>query len=98
MAYQEKLCRWLGLDVVASAELSGVAEHDIPVLIAAGKLTPPGDSAPNARRWFAAVEVMPLAGDADWLHKAKNEVSKHWRRKRKRCSQEGLTGRVAMGG
>ena len=72
------------LDVRATAKLLGFAEHDIPVLMAAGKLTPLGDPAPNAPKWFAAVEVIGLATDRDWLHKATKEVSKHWRSKRER--------------
>ena len=49
-----------------------------------GKLTPLGDPAPNAPKWFAAVEMIRLATDKDWLHKATKEISKFWRNKRKR--------------
>jgi len=59
-------------------------EHDIPVLVAAGKLIPLGDPAANAPKWFAAVEVIGLVVDRDWLHKATKEISKHWRDKRER--------------
>jgi len=72
------------LDVMATAKLLGFAEHDIQILMAAGKLIPLGDPAPNAPKWFAAVEVVGLATDRDWLHKATREVSKHWRHKRER--------------
>jgi len=72
------------LDVVATAKVLGFAEHDIQVLMAVGKLTPLGDPAPNAPKWFAAVEVVQLATDRDWLHRATKEVSKHWRDKRER--------------
>jgi hypothetical protein len=41
-----------------------------------GKLTP---LAPNAPKWFAAVEMIRLAADQDWLHKATKELSKYWR-------------------
>jgi hypothetical protein len=41
-----------------------------------GKLTPLGDPAPNAPKWFAAVEMIRLAADEDWLHKATKEISK----------------------
>jgi hypothetical protein len=70
------------LDVVATAKLLGFAEHDIQILMAAGRLTPLGDPAQNAPKWFCAVEVIQLASDRDWLHKATKEVSKHWRQKR----------------
>ena len=72
------------LDVVATAKLLGSAEHEIPVLMAAGKLVPLGDPAPNAPKWFCAVEVIRLAGDREWLHKSTREISKHWRQKRER--------------
>jgi hypothetical protein len=72
------------LDVVATAKLLGFAEHDIQTLMAAGKLMPLGDPAPNAPKWFAAIEVIRLATDTEWLHKATKEISKHWRHKRER--------------
>ena len=75
------------LDAAATARLLGFAEHDIQILMAAGRLTPLGDPAPNAPKWFAAVEVIHLAGDKEWLHRATKEVSKYWRRKRERREQ-----------
>jgi hypothetical protein len=72
------------LDVVAAAKLLGFAEHDIQILMAVGKLTPLGDPAPNAPKWFAAVEMIRLAADQDWLHKATKEIAKYWRNKRER--------------
>jgi hypothetical protein len=54
-------------------------------LIRVGKLTPLGDPAPNAPKWFAAIELIRLAADRDWLSRARREVSKYWRHKRKRC-------------
>src|SRR5579859_1855966 len=72
------------LDVVATAKLLGFAEHDIQILMASGKLKPLGDPAPNAPKWFAAVEMVRLAGDLDWLHRATREISKYWRQRRDR--------------
>ena len=72
------------IDVTQTAKLLGFAEHDIPVLMAARKLIPLGDPAPNAPKWFAAIEVIQLATDKEWLHKASKEVSKYWRYKRER--------------
>jgi hypothetical protein len=72
------------LDVGATAKLLGFAKHDIQILMALGKLTPLGDPAPNAPKWFAAVEMIQLAADPDWLHKATKEVARHWRNKRER--------------
>ena len=72
------------LDVVATAKLLGFAESDIQVLMAVGKLTPLGDPAPNAPKWFAAVEMIRLAADQGWLHKATKDVARFWRNKRER--------------
>jgi hypothetical protein len=72
------------LDVAATAKLLGFAEHDIQILMAEGKLTPLGDPAPNTPKWFAAVEMIRLAADRDWLHKATKEISKYCRHKRER--------------
>jgi hypothetical protein len=70
------------LDVSQTANLLGFAAHDIQILMAAGKLTPLGDPAPNAPKWFAAVEIILLAIDEEWLNRATREVAKYWRRKR----------------
>jgi len=72
------------LDVAATAKLLGFAEHDIQILMAVGKLAPLGDPVPNAPKWFAAVEMIRLAAEQDWLHKATKEVSKYWRNKHER--------------
>ena len=72
------------LDVTETAKLLGFAVHDMQILMAVGKLTPLGDPAPNAPKWFAAVEIIRLAADQDWLHKATKEISKFWHSKRVR--------------
>jgi hypothetical protein len=72
------------INVAATAKLLGFAESDIQILMAVGKLTPLGDPAPNAPKWFAAIEMIRLATDEDWLHKATKEVAKYWKDKRER--------------
>ena len=72
------------LDVAETSKLLGFAEHDIQILMAVGKLTPLGDPAPNAPKWFAAIEMIRLATDQDWLNKATKELAKYWRHKRER--------------
>jgi hypothetical protein len=81
------------LDVAATARLLGFAEHDIQVLLRTGKLTALGDPAPNAPKWFAAVEVIRLATDRDWLSRASREVSRYWRHKRERSAGPHLRAR-----
>jgi hypothetical protein len=63
------------LDVTATAKLLGFAEHDIQILMAVGKLMPLGDPAPDAPKWFAAVEMIQLAADQDWLHKRERRMN-----------------------
>ena len=72
------------LDAMATSKLLGFGEHDIQILMAARKLVPLGDPAPNAPKWFAAIEIIRLATDKDWLTKATKEISKHWKHKRER--------------
>ena len=72
------------LDVATTAKLLGFTESDMQILMGARKLTPLGDPAPNAPKWFAAVEMIRLAADQDWLHKATKEIAKYWRNKRER--------------
>jgi hypothetical protein len=48
------------------AKLLGFAEHDVPILMAAKRLIPLGYPAPNAPKWFAAVEILRLATNPDW--------------------------------
>jgi len=72
------------LDVATTAKILGFPEHDIQILMASRKLTPLGDPAPNAPKWFAAIEIIRLAADEDWLNKATKEVAKYWRHKRER--------------
>ena len=87
---QAVLAIWAAKDLPArlneavTAKLLGFSVSDIQVLMALGKLTPLGDLAPNAPKWFAAVRVIQLATERDWLHKATKEISKHWRLKRSR--------------
>jgi hypothetical protein len=80
------------LDVAATSKLLGFAEHDIQILMAVGKLIPLGDPAPNAPKWFAAVELIRLATDQDWLHKTTKEIAKYWRHKRERRQCPALMG------
>jgi hypothetical protein len=76
------------LDVAATAKLLGFAELDIQILMGSGKLTPLGDPAPNAPKWFAAVAVVRLAIDEDWLHKATRDLAKYWKHKRERVGRK----------
>jgi hypothetical protein len=49
-----------------------------------------GNPAPNAPKWFAAVETIQLAADKDWLHQAAKKISKFWRNKRTPSDDYGM--------
>jgi hypothetical protein len=63
------------------AVLLGFQEHDIAPLVAAKLLTPLGKPAPNAPKYFAAIEVLSCAEDCDWLSRATRAIAKHWSNK-----------------
>src|ERR1700709_1873533 len=60
------------------AVLLGFQEHDIAPLVAAKLLTPLGKPAPNAPKYFAAIEVLACTENRDWLSHATRAISKHW--------------------
>jgi hypothetical protein len=60
------------------------AEHDIQILMSTAKLKPLGDPAPNAPKWFAAIEIIQRATDQEWLSRATKEVARYWQCKRER--------------
>ena len=66
------------LNTTETAVLLGFQEHDIPMLVAAKCLSPLGRPAPNAPKYFAAVEIMALAQDRDWLDRATKALAKFW--------------------
>ena len=68
------------------AVLLGFQEHDMPVLIAAKLLTPLGKPAPNAPKYFAAVDILNAAQDRDWLSQATRTLSRYW--SEKNCRKE----------
>jgi hypothetical protein len=82
------------VDVDAGGRILGFAQHDMQILMRVGKLQPLGDPAPNAPKWFSAVELIKLAADREWLSRASREVSKYWRHKRARCSKPRLVNLV----
>ena len=72
------------LNTTEAAVLLGFHEHDIPVLIAAKLLTPLGKPAPNAPKYFAAVDILNAAQDREWLSHATRLLSRYWSEKNSR--------------
>src|SRR5688500_10455843 len=58
------------------------AEHDIPILTAAGILRPLGRPAPNAPKYYALSDVEELANNPKLLDKATTTIQSHWLRRR----------------
>jgi hypothetical protein len=76
-------CRRLPARLNASevAILLGFQEHDVALLVAAKLLVPLGKPAPNAPKYFAAVDVVACAERREWLSEATKAIAKHWMRK-----------------
>jgi hypothetical protein len=72
------------LNTTETAVLLGFQEHDIAPLTAAHLLVPLGKPAPNAPKYFAAVDVITSAQDREWLSKATKVIARHWLRKNHR--------------
>src|SRR5205823_3424914 len=69
------------LNTTEASILLGVQEHDISALIARKLLFPLGKPAPNAPKYFAAVEIVERAADPGWLTEATKALAKQWQRK-----------------
>lgn len=75
------------LNTTETAVLLGVQEHDIAPLIAAKLLTPLGKPAPNAPKYFAAVEIVERMESTGWLSEATKALARRWSAKNSRKGQ-----------
>lgn len=66
--------------------LLGFQEHDIAALLAARLLAPLGKPAPNAPKYFAAVDVEACTHDREWLSHSTRAISKYSQEKNQRKS------------
>jgi hypothetical protein len=83
------------LNTSETALLLGIQEHDIPVLIKERLILPLGKPASNAPKYFASVEVVANAENAEWLGKATRALARHWllkngRKQARRIQRVGL--------
>jgi hypothetical protein len=69
------------LNTAQTAVMLGLAEHDIPVLTAAGVLKPLGNPPSNAVKYFGTVEILEMAGESAILNKIRRTVYEYWRGK-----------------
>jgi hypothetical protein len=66
------------LDVKQTADILGFQEHDIAPLIREELLEPLGKPMPNARKFFARVQILEIADNPAWLSKATKAIYQHW--------------------
>ena len=66
------------LNTTEAAVLLGFQEHDVTALMAAGLLSPLGKPAHNAPKYFAAVDIVELSQDREWLSRATRALAKYW--------------------
>ena len=62
-----------------TAALLNCGEHDIPVLVSKGLLTPLGHPPQNAMKYFAPTEILELAGDRERMSQICDALYGHWR-------------------
>jgi hypothetical protein len=58
--------------------------HDMPVLVATKLIKPLGNPPQNGVKYFATQEVLELAKDGKWLHRATLAISQYWKGKNAR--------------
>ena len=78
------------MDAKLTADILGFQEHDIPVLVNLGQLEPLGKPMPNARKYFARIQIMEVADDTSWLSKATKLIYQHWQGKNANRKSNGV--------
>jgi hypothetical protein len=69
------------LTVRETAGFLNCREHDIPVLVSNGLLTPLGHPPMNAQKYFAPTEVLELAGDRERMGEICDTLYQYWHTK-----------------
>ena len=77
------------LTVRQTAALLNCGEHDVPVLVSHGLLTPLGHPPPNAQKYFSPVEVLQMAGDSEKMGQICDALYKYWQTKNAAKSSAG---------
>ncbi len=80
------------LNTAETAILLGFHEHDIAPLVAAKLISPLGRPAPNSPKYFAAVDVVALSQNPEWLTAATKALTKHWSTKNGKKSTRTVSG------
>lgn len=69
------------LDATRTAWFLGFDPHEVPMLVTAGLLKPPGHCARNSTQFFATETLEQFRRDEKWLARASDAIARHWRRK-----------------
>ena len=69
------------LNLNQAAAVLGFSPHDLPVLTSKKLMRALGKPTQNTTKYYAAREMESLAGDSEWLSKATQTLSDHWRTK-----------------
>ena len=69
------------LSVRQTAALLNCGEHDIPVLVSRGLLTPLGHPPSSAQKYFGPTEVLEMAGDPERMGQICDVLYKYWQDK-----------------
>jgi hypothetical protein len=76
------------LNSTETAVALGFQEHDIPILTSEKLLVPLGKPAPNSPKFFAAVQILALAENVEWLAKSTKVLANHWKVKNAKSMEE----------
>lgn len=68
------------LDKQHVEKLLGFTTNELKALIRAGHLLPLGKHRPRTQKRFAAVYILRLREDLDWLSTARDIITGHWRK------------------
>ena len=86
------------LNTRQTAALLNCGEHDIPVLVSKGLLTPLGRPPANAMKYFAPTEVLELAGDRERMGQICDALYDYWREKNAAKTHGTPKGRASSNG
>jgi hypothetical protein len=77
------------LDATQTAWFLGFEPQEIPMLVAAGLLTPLGHPARNSTKFFATETLEQFRRDEKWLSRASDAIRNYWRERNARKKSSG---------
>ena len=86
------------LDVQQVGKWLGLTDREVKALIRAGHLLPLGKHRRRTQKRFAAVYILRLREDLDWLSTARDIITSHWRKVNARTRKARLQGRPQLVG